>query len=720
MSFSPSEEQENVKIAKQQEASRRLMVRNVPPGMTGTELAEFLGRAILQKGGHEEAAEVESKAWPVHVCGIVQGKIHSVCDAWVAFWTDKAATVACTLDGIEAPEPADGPEMDEVCFLKFQRPAGFEAPPGRIRKSVLSMGYPLIDLLGTEGMLTRREEELEILTEEKSALLREKSAAKESVETMLDLLKTSGRGPEMPPDVSLKEAGARPEFWGLRVSDILEFSERILEDINAYCGAHKKWTDPNGNVRHACLNEKCSFDHRGVDFIRNSRELPGKKARTLHPDMNLVVDRYIRPETLPSHTSFALMTHAKRPLLVNTFVSHAWNEDFVDFVSSLQLALDSREVVFVSSFSINQNTDPTEPEARCSRTPTRAPFAQALRGCRQICVLTGRSGGFAKRLWCCSELHMSREWRIPTWVWPSANGDLDKIKSAIEQLDVERAYLSNEDDRDVLLTMLEDFGALTKVSARIRQRLQERLNLFMVALQELQVECKTSVAGAHGKDMARLRQRVVELERDTARKDWTLHGDLEFGELAGALFGYPSYVPEVRDAELMRDVFYVNGVCSFKCSGTMSLAEGAWRVGFAVKCDETLNFSKEVVLQLNGVEKRRLHLETELSPESGWVMLEVGEYIASDEQEVELTLVDADFEAPESPVPKRGLFLDRVVARRTTPGMEGEPGRPGGAPPLFIDPGTRGPRQTESEAPKPRRGRRRSQDAGKARRRSRE
>jgi len=276
------------------------------------------------------------------------------------------------------------------------------------------------------------------------------------------------------------------------------------------------------------------------------------------------------------------------------------------------------------------------------------------------------------------------------------------VKKEIEELDTRKALVSVASDKDPLHELLrlhKQGGGLKKASTppttqkgpahkanlRLRTFLLERLNLFKAAVAEIQAEVSGREGGASlHTDIFKLRQRIMEMERDVARRDPTLHGDFEFGEVDGALFGYPSYVPCRRDNLLMRDVFYLCGACSFKCFGSLVLPEGCWRVGFAVKCDKSLNFDGDVLVTLNGEVTRRLRLEEELKDTSSWVMIEVGEVVGGDNVEVDLAMYDHDFDSPAQPRPKYGLYVDRVVGRRTTPGLEGAIGG-GGPPPLFVD-----------------------------------
>eukprot|EP00929_Paragymnodinium_shiwhaense_P103066 TRINITY_DN6634_c0_g1_i1.p1 TRINITY_DN6634_c0_g1~~TRINITY_DN6634_c0_g1_i1.p1 ORF type:complete len:792 (+),score=275.08 TRINITY_DN6634_c0_g1_i1:117-2492(+) len=700
-------ERAQMRKAKDQPTECKLMLRNVPLTVEGEELNQLIGQAVLRAAGFEEAAETPSAAYPSLVCGLLPPKVETsmFTDAFIAFGSPEAASLAAFMAEMDVKgEP-----------IKFQRPGDYD-PDEHVAPEITDV--TLRQLFSAEGMLTRREEELARVTAERDALLTEKARLKEQCDSMLslhnDILADTGPlfGPTPPEDEEEEEGSEdgeeddedeedylekerytedRPVYWGLRVEDVLKFRKRIEKDLAKFCGKHLRYVNPNsGKMLLVCKDSPCSYrrDHRHGETIKMSDDIKPHTA-PLPQDMHVVTARYIRKECMKTKSSYALKLHDRSPLKAGTYVAHCWSQDFNDFVDVLDAALDPKEVVWISSFSLNQTTKKLVKVRE--DLPSHSHFALALRSVRQVLVPIDAGCEFANRLWTQAEMNYGREMRIPTLLWPCKNADLAKAQQATEKLDTKKSPTSDRKDEEPLRNMLQEgCGSLRKVNLRLRAFLQERINSFKAATAEIKAEVayREKAAAERGttyQDLFRLRQRVVELERDVARRDPSLRGDFEFADCDGALFGYPSYVPQVRDSLLMRDVWHINGLCSFKSWGTLILPEGTWRVGFACKAEKNINFDMDVVLFMFGKEMRKTRLDKELNPGSGWVFLEIGEVTGGDGQEVDLCMADFDFDFPAAPQPKFGLFVDRVVARKTAPGLEGEPGSLGIAPPLFAD-----------------------------------
>jgi len=316
--------------------------------------------------------------------------------------------------------------------------------------------------------------------------------------------------------------GRSPEHMGVRVKQLLDFRDDICHDLANYCGAHQICIAPGWHEnQHVCIHEPCPFrpinlpkydEHKEVPVVKyanlNTNETSG--LMKMNPDMNTVVTRYIKPMTSGTGKSLASMMNPERPLKVSAFVTHLWSEDFNDFVDTLQIALDREEVVYVSSFSLDQNAD------RQSIVSTeRCAFAAAIRAAEKFIIIADKSLDILSRLWCIFEMDTAREARKPTFVWPHEHADLEVLQRSAEDLDVASAVASDvRDQHEILEVVKQDFHNLETFNQQLRPWLQSRIECFASSL-DLATE-------GQGFSTEKLRRVTAELERVvyTSEHEW--------------------------------------------------------------------------------------------------------------------------------------------------------------------------------------------------------
>jgi len=273
------------------------------------------------------------------------------------------------------------------------------------------------------------------------------------------------RSPQENPDEG------NPVCWGVRVQQVLDFYTDIRDDLDKYCEAHRICLqDGPYKNHHVCLQDPCPFrpinkakydDHRGVPFVTAASLLtPGCAEQALVAPLvastQLVVDRYIRPMTRGSGRSLALTMNQGRPLRCCAFVTHSWSEPFAEFLDTLQTSLDSRDAVFLSCFSIDQNSR-TEPRLDSGILDCRSlPSFQAMRQAEKLVITMDRDFKMLSRVWCDLEIAKAREWRIPSFFWPHRGTDLAALELAISQFDTSQASLSDISDESMLKMSLQE------------------------------------------------------------------------------------------------------------------------------------------------------------------------------------------------------------------------------------------------------------------------
>lgn len=141
------------------------------------------------------------------------------------------------------------------------------------------------------------------------------------------------------------------------------------------------------------------------------------------PSIYQVTEFYIKPRTLASGTSWALMRNP-HGLQCDVFVTHCWAEGVFEFTSKVRrMWPHSAKHLYCCFLSNPQNGDIS---ALLGTDPTESPFALALATSKYLLVVPNRHISIYTRLWCVLEMHLARKRglriRMPTFpgFWPAA------------------------------------------------------------------------------------------------------------------------------------------------------------------------------------------------------------------------------------------------------------------------------------------------------------
>lgn len=278
-----------------------------------------------------------------------------------------------------------------------------------------------------------------------------------------------------------EDVSKRPECWGLRVRDLTEFHGRIKVDLGEYCSSHRLLLHGGELVHVCCRGRECPYgDHQGVAFMAEAPDLAA--VRELLPNMHTVVARYVRPETRGTGACYALQQHPLG-LRINVFVTHTWEEEFVDFVRTLTAACDPDDVVWVCSFALDQNAN-IEQTLCCELT--ESPFAVALRHAAKQIVVLDKDLQVPRRSWCAYELAVAGQFGIPAFIWPHHLSDISRLRLEVDSLDMRDAIASKEQDRQRILAAIESTaGGYAKLNDRLRSIMHVTLNFYQDASQKV-------------------------------------------------------------------------------------------------------------------------------------------------------------------------------------------------------------------------------------------
>lgn len=253
----------------------------------------------------------------------------------------------------------------------------------------------------------------------------------------------------------------RPEYWGIRVQQVIDFYEEIRENVLNYCNAHKICTGEGPRRgHHVCLYEPCPFrvvdrdqwdDHRGHPFVKlrslSSSDDGFPTTVELVPSTSFIVDRYIRPITRESERSLAHTMNHANPLKCTAFVTHAARtEPFQEFLETLKVAADSEEVVFISAFSLPPSARDESSDDLHSPSVGDPITLQALSRVRKLIVAVDKNANILSRLRCHLEIAKARKLRMPTLFWPHSSCDLERLETLIPNLKIETLSADSADE----------------------------------------------------------------------------------------------------------------------------------------------------------------------------------------------------------------------------------------------------------------------------------
>lgn len=211
-----------------------------------------------------------------------------------------------------------------------------------------------------------------------------------------------------------------PCLWGMSVQQLYEFALEIEPD-------------------------PCQMWDFAVQMFPSAEDdLPpdGLPERAMHTMYTIVRD-YVKPRTLDSELSLAVLLNKESPKRADTFISHSWGECFMFFVLVLCFSLFEKiehfqtsmeklkccfpdrgsmarmlgwrgsvrfpapeTVIWVCALAIAQNADI---QGELGSDIMQSPFAVVLSKCRQMIVVYNPDTDLYSRVWCCLEIYLGTQ-----------------------------------------------------------------------------------------------------------------------------------------------------------------------------------------------------------------------------------------------------------------------------------------------------------------------
>jgi len=123
------------------------------------------------------------------------------------------------------------------------------------------------------------------------------------------------------------------------------------------------------------------------------------------------VNREVIQPMCDSHGKcYAHIVNSSEHLKVDVFISHAWLENFDEFVESILTAFSMWTVqpnIWICATALIQSTDPSVVglQVGASNDPGNAPFTKALAEAQKVLIVRNNVCDIYDRIWCCWELY---------------------------------------------------------------------------------------------------------------------------------------------------------------------------------------------------------------------------------------------------------------------------------------------------------------------------
>lgn len=127
-----------------------------------------------------------------------------------------------------------------------------------------------------------------------------------------------------------------------------------------------------------------------------------------------VIKTIIKPKTAGTGLGYALLLNEDEPLRAKFMVSHAWGENYNQFLSALRES-NCAGPFWVCAMSICQNNDHEEVtiEKQLGPDPKYGPFATVLKQADSMIAIMTQSCDIYTRLWCVYEIYVAISLGIP-------------------------------------------------------------------------------------------------------------------------------------------------------------------------------------------------------------------------------------------------------------------------------------------------------------------
>ncbi|CAE8677656.1 unnamed protein product, partial [Polarella glacialis] len=127
-----------------------------------------------------------------------------------------------------------------------------------------------------------------------------------------------------------------------------------------------------------------------------------------------VVKQLVQPATMAAGRSYACMLNWRELLQVDVFISHAWAENFGNFVTSVEKALENRvraeeTSLWICSFALCQSSNADDIKHQIGKDLSQAPFEKALQRAKEFLVVRNSECDLYSRAWCAYEVFRAHQ-----------------------------------------------------------------------------------------------------------------------------------------------------------------------------------------------------------------------------------------------------------------------------------------------------------------------
>jgi len=148
-----------------------------------------------------------------------------------------------------------------------------------------------------------------------------------------------------------------------------------------------------------------------IEQMRNLRRQPNFEQNMTMYD---VVNKIVKPMTSGKGTGYALYCNKEAPLRAKVMVSHAWQENFVQFLETVEQS-GLKGPFWVCAFSIYQNEDIENVtiQKQLGPSPSTGPFSTVLKQSDRMLAVMTNSCDIYTRLWCVYEIFIAITLNVP-------------------------------------------------------------------------------------------------------------------------------------------------------------------------------------------------------------------------------------------------------------------------------------------------------------------
>mmetsp|Transcript_21735 Transcript_21735/g.70292 ORF Transcript_21735/g.70292 Transcript_21735/m.70292 type:complete len:445 (+) Transcript_21735:65-1399(+) len=194
--------------------------------------------------------------------------------------------------------------------------------------------------------------------------------------------------------------------------------------------------------------------------------------------MNDVNRRILQPICAKHHKSYAQVVNGSEFKRAEIFVSHAWAENFDEFVTAVNTPFATwpvKPTLWICALALVQSTDPelVAIQVGVGDDPSDAPFTKALKKVDRILVVRNRQVDIYGRIWCCWEMFIAYQMGLvqkPGGLMV-AGRPADTVMHQVVDISIAQAS-SLEDKRKILLHIMsqrQSFESFNCIVAEVRQ-----------------------------------------------------------------------------------------------------------------------------------------------------------------------------------------------------------------------------------------------------------